>query len=103
MIADGKIFDTAYVSPVGPINPLDIIFGDSKTFNVAPGDAHLSGYTKDLLTMILKQAGFARVYCAEASFQLFSLAVKDRDISDEDLLALINDYLVVNKDKWSPS
>ena len=78
LIADGNLTGTAYESPMGPISPLDILYGHRTS--MAAGRlymAHRTGFTQASLTAELKDAGFGVVastcYGAPA-FVLWALA-----------------------------
>ncbi|MEM7197471.1 MAG: methyltransferase domain-containing protein, partial [Pseudomonadota bacterium] len=61
LVAEGKLLETAYESPAGPISPLDILYGHRAS--LAGGNeymAHKCGFTEEVLRAILPQYGFAR-------------------------------------------
>jgi len=60
LVADGKLVEPAYVSPMGPIAPLDILFGFRPA--LAQGNAfmaHHTGFIGGSLSAALLEAGFA--------------------------------------------
>jgi len=60
MVARGGLMDTAYVSPAGPIAPIDMLYGFRPA--LAAGHmymAHRTGFTADSLENALLAAGFA--------------------------------------------
>jgi ubiquinone/menaquinone biosynthesis C-methylase UbiE len=62
LIAADKLEDPAYVSPAGPIAPLDMVYGHRDS--VRQGNefmAHRTGFTARTLTEKLRTAGFAQV------------------------------------------
>lgn len=62
LVAAGKLEDTAYVSPAGPIAPLDIIYGHQAS--VQRGNdfmGHRTGFTAKTLKQKLVAAGFEDV------------------------------------------
>ena len=62
LLAEGRLTETVYVSPAGPIAAIDMIYGYRKF--VASGNpfmAHKCGFTRKDLMGALKQAGFGRV------------------------------------------
>lgn len=62
LIADDKLTDPAYISPAGPITPLDILYGHRPP--MAKGNlymAHHCGFTQRVLSVTLQQSGFASV------------------------------------------
>ena len=77
LLADG-LDSVAYVSPAGPITPLDMIYGH--TGAIARGDGymrHHSGFTLTTLAKHLMSAGFETVHMLESpDFDLWALALK---------------------------
>lgn len=62
LVAQDKLTDPAYVSPAGPITPLDILYGFRPS--MAQGNlfmAHRCGFTRKVLISTLQAAGFANV------------------------------------------
>jgi predicted SAM-dependent methyltransferase len=62
LIAEDKLTDEAYLSPAGPITPLDILFGHRRS--IGEGNhfmAHKCGFTRKVLTGTLITAGFKAV------------------------------------------
>lgn len=62
LIADDKLEDTAYISPAGPIAPLDMVYG--LRASLALGNlfmAHRTGFSQRTLGQHLVDGGFARV------------------------------------------
>jgi hypothetical protein len=61
-VADGRLEDPLYMSPMGPIAPLDILYGHRPS--LAAGNAfmaHRTGFTGETLGNALIKAGFAAV------------------------------------------
>lgn len=81
LIAADKLTDTAYLSPAGPITPLDILYGYRPS--LAEGNlfmAHHCGFTKKSLSSALLQCGFRHAATAQRSappFDLWAVATKD--------------------------
>jgi SAM-dependent methyltransferase len=76
VVAD-RLEDEAYVSPSGPISPLDMIYGHIAS--VAEGNdysAHKSGFTARTLTRLLFDAGFAGIDVWRDGFALWARAYK---------------------------
>lgn len=95
LIADDKLLDTAYVSPAGPITPLDILFGHRASME--RGNlymAHHVGFTQKVLAGTLKSAGFGAVATVRRpeKFDLWAFAMK-RGVSEEDLRKIAQRYL----------
>ena len=62
LVAEDKLTDEAYLSPAGPIAPIDILYGHRPA--MANGNvfmAHRCGFTKKVLTGSLQAAGFDMV------------------------------------------
>lgn len=79
LVAEGRLTEPAYLSPAGPIAPLDILFGLRGA--LAAGNhfmAHKCGFTEDLLARELMAAGFAAVVHLRRplAFDLWALASK---------------------------
>lgn len=90
LIADDKLLDPAYVSPAGPITPLDILYGHRPP--MAQGNlymAHRCGFTQKVLVGTLRASGFKSVasMARQKSFDLWAIATK-AELSDEVLRAL---------------
>ncbi len=76
LVAARGLDDPAYMSPVGPITPLDMLFGHSAS--IARGltfMAHNTGFTCTSLGNALAQAGFAMVLVKRDQFDLWALAL----------------------------
>lgn len=78
----------AYVSPAGPITPLDMLFGHRAS--IARGNsymAHHTAFTDERLAGMLLEAGFSSVHTKRASgFDLWAVAFTD-DSAASDVLA----------------
>jgi SAM-dependent methyltransferase len=77
LIAQGKTLDPAYVSPLGPISPLDIVFGLQAS--IARGNTHMAhrtGFTRDSLATTLRSSGFPFVQVERGNRELWSVASK---------------------------
>ncbi len=87
LIADDKLTEPAYVSPAGPIAPLDILYGHRPA--MAAGNlymAHRCGFTKRVLQGTLQAAGFKHVATMSRgapAFDLWALASKSERSEDE--------------------
>jgi SAM-dependent methyltransferase len=66
----------AYISPAGPISPIDMLYGHSAS--LARGNlymAHHTGFTASRIGPMILQAGFAEVWIASGkSFDLWAVA-----------------------------
>ena len=91
LIAEDKLTEPAYVSPAGPIAPLDILYGHRPA--MAAGNlymAHRCGFTQKVLRGTLQAAGFAHVATMSRgapAFDLWALASKS-EWSEDDMRAL---------------
>lgn len=78
LIVQDKLDEPAYVSPAGPIAPLDILYGHRP--QIAMGNmfmAHRTGFTARTLSQVLASAGFDRVKVERGkSFDLWAVAYK---------------------------
>lgn len=97
LVVDDKLDQAAYVSPAGPIAPIDVLYGHRP--QMAAGNlymAHHCGFTLTTLMTVLREAGFAAVngLRREAAFDLWVLVSKSQRTPDE-MTALAQDYLPV--------
>lgn len=79
LVAGNQLTKAAYQSPAGPITPLDILYGHRASMQ--RGNlymAHRCGFTRDVLTGTLKEAGFASVISMARTqhFDLWAFASK---------------------------
>ena len=77
LIAEDKLMHAAYQSAIGPVTPLDMVFGLQKA--LARGEMHLAhrcGFTQKVLVATLKSCGFTAVASMRrpAKFDLWALA-----------------------------
>jgi SAM-dependent methyltransferase len=75
----------AYVSPMGPITPLDMMFGHSGS--IARGNtfmAHHTGFTCASLGQLLLQAGFSIALVKREGLDLWALAL--REMADKEAI-----------------
>lgn len=97
MIAEDRMFDTAYVSPAGPITPFDMVYSYRPFVEANPEwMSHHCGFTLSTLIAALRTAGFAgmRGIRREGGFDLWVLASKSPR-TQEEMAALAVDYLPV--------
>ena len=87
LVAEDRLTEPAYVSPAGPIAPLDILYGHRPA--MAAGNlymAHRCGFTQKVLQATLQAAGFAHVATmrrAAPAFDLWAAASKSKRSEDE--------------------
>jgi hypothetical protein len=79
LVAHDKLLDPAYISPAGPIAPIDILFGHRPS--MAQGNlfmAHRTGFTEKTLIATLQGAGFMTVGTMKRPqhFDLWAIASK---------------------------
>ena len=75
LVAQDRLEEPAYVSPAGPIAPLDILYGHRP--QIAAGNtymAHRTGFTARTLGQALVRAGFARAMVQRDGFELWAVA-----------------------------
>lgn len=90
LVAADRLTEPAYVSPAGPIAPLDILYGHRAP--MARGNlymAHRCGFTRKTLVATLEAAGFPRVIARQRphAFDLWTVATKAM-ATDDHLRAL---------------
>ena len=87
LVVQDQLEDAAYSSPAGPIMPLDVIYGFSRS--IEDGNtfmAHKTGFTKKTLAMKASQSGYANWAAAERGapyFDLWLLATKSKKTEEE--------------------
>lgn len=101
LVAKDKLTETAYVSPAGPIAPLDMLYGHRPS--LASGNhfmAHRCGFTQKVLIGTLQSAGFkqiASIKRGKPEFSLFAIATKS-SIKEDDLRLLAKEHFPVEID-----
>jgi len=76
LVLDHGLEEVAYISPAGPITPLDVIFGHSAS--ITRGQfymAHRTGFTSASLGRQLADAGFATVLVKREGLDLWALGL----------------------------
>lgn len=77
LVANDGLEDEAYLSPSGPITPLDMIYGHTPSLARGNGYmAHKTGFTARTLSTLLSEAGFAGVALQREGFALWARALK---------------------------
>lgn len=93
MIAEDRLFETAYESPSGPITPFDMVFSYRPFVEENPEwMSHHCGFTLSTLVDSLRRAGFGAFYGARGAFSLWVIATK-QPRSVEQLEAMAASYL----------
>jgi protein O-GlcNAc transferase len=98
MIAEDRMFETAYLSSAGPITPFDILYSYRPFVAVNPEwMSHHCGFTLTTLMAVLREAGFTtmRGYRRADGFDLWVLASKS-PCSEDEMSALAQDYLLTS-------
>lgn len=95
LIVQDKLTEPAYISPVGPITPLDILYGHDKA--IEGGNeymSHKTGFTPKTLGAALQKAGFNKVALTalENKFDMWAFATKS-NISNSDLQEIVAAHL----------
>lgn len=96
MIAEDRLFDAAYESPVGTITPFDILYSYRPFVEQNPQwMSHHCGFTLSSLTRVLRDAGFPSVagFRRPGAFDLWVIASKTPH-SDDEMRSLAKTYLV---------
>jgi len=95
MIAEDRMFDTAYVSEAGPITPFDMLYSYRPFVAANPQwMSHHCGFTLTTLLSVLKESGFPSCYGIRriGGFDLWVLASKEKR-NPEELALLAESYL----------
>lgn len=78
LVAQDRLSEPAYLSPAGPISPLDMLYGHGAA--LAAGNAfmgHRGGFTARTLEAVLRTAGFATVSVVrDGGFALWATATR---------------------------
>lgn len=96
MIAQDRMFETAYQSAVGPITPFDILYSYRPYVQANPQwMAHHCGFTISTLMAVFREAGFESLYGFRRpdAFDLWLLASK-RQRNPEEMAALAKKFLI---------
>lgn len=82
LIVEGKLEETVYQSPAGPVAPLDILYG-FRPFQVAGGNsmAHRMGFTMKSLGARLCEAGFVEGKLWTEGLDLWAMVLRPQDQS----------------------
>ncbi len=82
-LLDRGVDHVIYVSPAGPITPLDVLYGHRASIERGQHSmAHRTGFTCDMLGELVLEAGFNEVVATRRGYDLWVLALKenaDRD------------------------
>jgi len=91
LVAADGLTDVAYVSPAGPISPIDILFGFRPALKIGNFYmAHRTGFTQKTLIKAFESNGFKRTISIKRAapyFDIWFIASKE-NFSDESILEL---------------
>ena len=96
-VVKDKLLETLYDSPVGPISPIDILFGNRK--EIAEGNEYMekkSGFTYSVLDRVFFEAGFKTRYGGRMPFnggELALIAFKQKK-SEEEIKKITNPFFL---------
>lgn len=75
MIAEGRLMETIYESPIGPITPLDMVFGHSASIERGHVNMrHKTGYTEKRLSKELLDAYFTYIDVWTIGINIYGIA-----------------------------
>lgn len=97
LVAQDRLLDPAYISPAGPIAPIDILYGHRAS--MAQGNlymAHRTGFTEKTLSATLHEAGFKTVATIKRPhcFDLWAIACKE-PASESEIQSLVKVHFPV--------
>jgi hypothetical protein len=100
LIVEDKLTEPAYVSPAGPISPLDILYGHGAS--IKRGNefmAHKTGFSPKSLNAALLAAGFKSVGMLARDIQLdiWAVATKKQIESEDKLMEIVKQHLPVKE------
>lgn len=76
LVLENGLDAVAYVSPAGPVTPLDMLFGHGASIAAGHGFmAHRTGFTVTRLARVVLEAGFAEVRLAKGRLDLWALCL----------------------------
>ena len=95
LVANDRLDDPAYISSIGPIAPIDVLYGHRAS--MAAGNlymAHRTGFTLKTLSAIVRAAGFLAVAGKRRDdcFDLW-LAASKSSLSEQDISSLAANHL----------
>lgn len=95
LVAQGKLLEPCYISPSGPIAPIDILWGHRPS--IGAGNVHMAhrtGFTMQSLRDALQEAGFGSIMTCRRpapAFDLWAVASKNRR-TEADMRAIIEEH-----------
>ena len=96
LVGQDKLLEAIYESPVGPVSPIDIIFGNRK--QIAKGNKYMAkkgGFTYSVLNNALGEAGFQIRYGGRIknSWELSVVAFKQKK-SEEEIKRMADPFFI---------
>lgn len=92
-VAKGNLTDPLYVSPIGPISAMDIMFGH--VASIKRGEeymAHRCAFTRETLIGALEEAGFPTIGSSRRGYDLWALASKVK-MREDKMRLMMKEYL----------
>lgn len=91
-IIEGKLTDAAYISPAGPVAPIDMLYGFRPALaNGCLNMAHRTGFTATSLVAALGKAGFLNIAaCSDKFWAVWAVASRNQE-DGEAVKALVGD------------
>jgi SAM-dependent methyltransferase len=83
-VLEGGLLEPIYNSPIGPISPIDVLYGHRRS--IARGNeymAHKGGFTYSTLYKAFKEVGFQSMAGGRRGYNLYLVAFKQRKPDDE--------------------
>lgn len=75
-VVEGRLLDTLYNSPAGPITPMDVLFGHDESLRQGNTYmAHRCGFTPQTLVEKLEEADFGSILCIRRRSPFFDIWV----------------------------
>ena len=92
LIVEDKLTEPAYISPAGPISPLDILHGHGAS--IKRGNefmAHKTGFTPKSLDAALSEAGFKSIgmLARDAQLDIWAVATKKKVVSKDEMMEIV--------------
>ena len=96
IVAEDKLLEPLYESPIGPVFPIDILFGSRK--DIAKGNEYMAkkvGFTYSVLNSSFGEAGFEARYGGrvKARWELSMVAFKQKK-SEEEIRKIANPFFI---------
>ena len=92
-VLEGGLLEPIYNSPIGPISPIDVLYGHRRS--IARGNeymAHKGGFTYSTLYKALKDVGFQSMAGGRRGYNLYLVAFKQRK-PDEEIKKIVSQFI----------